>query len=553
MRATTLSMFIVKPIFLFLVLGTGLLLIIGSLQIFEDVDIMTRYILSRVQSPFYRVAYASDHSNPIEGIKSLFMNGRTHALGHASSVPVLIYHGVTEESEESSINVSRGQFKEQMFALKRAGYETITLDELYSFISNKSTVPERSFVLTFDDGRSDSFYGADPILAALGYNASMFVITEYNLVEHAGYYLSLPELERMVGTGRWEIGSHSKAGHDRYPTDREGKEGNFFGNKIWLRDKGRLETDDEFKNRIVSDLIDSREALKMELSVPVTTFAFPSGDFGQLETNFPQAKRVVLENAHNLYKMLFYQFQSKDVFTHSHPSKDEGPSFLVRRTTITSDVTGEDLVEFVRHGEHKSLPYTDNFSTNNGWIVTWGNALTTVSESTPNAPEDLRITGLESNQNAMLKLSAPPSQAGSVTVLDGTYLWKDYSVRAIAHTPVRSSIVIMARFQDNENFAECNFGNGFVHVEQMINGKKNVLQGVRSDALTIPDSPTRVEVRVSGRTIQCIMNDRVIVETPFLDTKLTHGGIGFKTWDHRPNYATLNITSLSVTPIATKN
>ena len=132
-----------------------------------------------------------------------------------------------------------------MFALKKAGWQTINMEDFYAFMQGEKQVPDKSFLLTFDDGRKDSYYPVDPILDALDYNAVMFVITKFSLEEKGGnYYLSDKELKRMYLSGRWEIQSHGKDDHDFYKINANGNEGHFLSNKLWLDNENRLETEE---------------------------------------------------------------------------------------------------------------------------------------------------------------------------------------------------------------------------------------------------------------------------------------------------------------------
>src|SRR6516162_9722007 len=99
----------------------------------------------------------------------------TGCTSQAESVPVLLYHGINDSPDGASMPEYR--FAEQMLTLRRAGYSPVRFDEFEASIKGRRTVCDKAFLLTFDDGRSDTFYGADPLLNALQWRAVMFVIT----------------------------------------------------------------------------------------------------------------------------------------------------------------------------------------------------------------------------------------------------------------------------------------------------------------------------------------------------------------------------------------
>ncbi len=170
-----------------------------------------------------------------------------------------------------------------MFTLKKNGYQTISIEDFYQFVNGTKKLPKKSFLLTFDDGRKESFYPADPVLKVLDYSAVMYVITEHvdsNSTKKSHYYLSADEIRMAMETGRWEIGSHGCHDHDPIIIDASGTKGSFMSNKKWLPELKRSETDQEFSDRILKDLIESKNDIKNLFGVDPISYAFPRGDYG---------------------------------------------------------------------------------------------------------------------------------------------------------------------------------------------------------------------------------------------------------------------------------
>ena len=104
-------------------------------------------------------------------------------------VSVLMYHDVFYKNElpKKALNdkgqivddcvVSAENFKEQMRFLKKKGYHTLSLDEFYDFVINGAKIPEKSVLITFDDGRKSNFINAYPILKENGFRAVIFLVT----------------------------------------------------------------------------------------------------------------------------------------------------------------------------------------------------------------------------------------------------------------------------------------------------------------------------------------------------------------------------------------
>ncbi len=449
--------------------------------------------------------------------------------GGARSIPILVYHGILDEPDGSTINLTEEQFKDQIFALKRRGYEAITLEELYAFGKEGAALPDRPILITFDDGRTDSFYNGDPVLAAVKYNAVMFPIGKYTRIadESGSYYLSEDEIKFMVRTGRWAMGSHSDQGHEDYPINEQGEMGHYFSNHLWKAEEHRAETPEEFSGRIIEDFKSSRSYLEDLLGVPISSFAFPFGDLGQNQKDAREKTDEIIRSASEVYNVLFYQQRPGMYFTQLIPSKDEGDLLLVRRINMNNSWSPEDLLNILEDGMAKALPYHDSFDNDNGWLRVWGEHTT---------------------ENGTLTMQASPLQTGASTVLDGSEIWEDYEVSAVLTSPAQTGVNLWVRFKDDNHNAGCNFGKNFAFVEQAWNGEKRVLKGIERENL-IPAGQFTIAARVEGRTLICSLSGEELVRSEFLEPKLDRGGIGIKIWDEALGKSAVIIEQLEVETI----
>lgn len=108
------------------------------------------------------------------------------ALMH-ECVPVLGYHGfvsqdvknsVPEFSSNECIDDLEG-FEQQMAYLYENGWHTLSADELYAWHEKEIEIPEKSCVITFDDGYYEMYYLVYPILKKYDFNAIAFVVGSY--------------------------------------------------------------------------------------------------------------------------------------------------------------------------------------------------------------------------------------------------------------------------------------------------------------------------------------------------------------------------------------
>jgi len=133
----------------------------------------------------------------------------------ARSVPVLLYHHLLPAAEHDGTNgaiVSVEDFQQQMDFLFKNGYHTVTLADLYLFIQGKKNLPERSVVITFDDGYRSNYDYAVPILRQYRFRAVQFPITSH--IEN--YHPWLPHMGwglMAAAADVFEYHSHSHALH----------------------------------------------------------------------------------------------------------------------------------------------------------------------------------------------------------------------------------------------------------------------------------------------------------------------------------------------------
>ncbi len=138
--------------------------------------------------------------------------------GFAVRVPVLMYHRVAPADQVGlslpGLVVPPDMFAAQLEALVAAGWRSITAAELAADLADGVVPPPRTFVITFDDGRSDGYTQAFPILQRLDLVATFYVIT--GRINTDSSSLSASQLRRMAAAGM-EIGSHT-VGHVRLTT-----------------------------------------------------------------------------------------------------------------------------------------------------------------------------------------------------------------------------------------------------------------------------------------------------------------------------------------------
>lgn len=110
-------------------------------------------------------------------------------LVKASSIPVLNYHFFYDKNSEvcnESICLDINDFKEELDYLNNNGYKTLTMNEFNDWMDKKIELPEKSVLLTIDDGAMGTDNYLPSILEEKKVNATLFLIsgwwplTKYN-------------------------------------------------------------------------------------------------------------------------------------------------------------------------------------------------------------------------------------------------------------------------------------------------------------------------------------------------------------------------------------
>ncbi|NUQ19667.1 MAG: polysaccharide deacetylase family protein [Gemmatimonadaceae bacterium] len=105
---------------------------------------------------------------------SFVSGGSRPALPH-----ILCYHKIERRLELGVTRVSPRRFARQMERFARDGWRCLTLDELIASARGERAVGERELAITFDDAYRGLREHAFPVLEALGFTATCFVITGF--------------------------------------------------------------------------------------------------------------------------------------------------------------------------------------------------------------------------------------------------------------------------------------------------------------------------------------------------------------------------------------
>lgn len=220
-------------------------------------------------------------------------------------IPILMYHSIeAKESnrineDEKFYNITPERFREQINYLRKNGYNTINVNELWR-IEDEQDLPRKPIILTFDDGHISHYEAVLPVLKKAGYTGIFFLISdEIGKKDRLNW-----EQARKLDTSGMDIGSHG-ANHDKI-------------NKL------------PYQNLII-ELKASKLELEDNIGHEVMAFSIPRGFYSPKISNVARGMG---------YKFVFTSFIGNSTL-YSNP-------YRMRRTVMLNRYSMEDFIAIVQ-------------------------------------------------------------------------------------------------------------------------------------------------------------------------------------------------------------
>ena len=119
-------------------------------------------------------------------------------------VPVLCYHRISD-GNKGDYTVSPATFSAHMKVLADSGYHSISPAQLYDYLVYNKTLPEKPFVVTFDDSRVEHRTIAAPVLEKYGFRGAFFIMT---ITYNKKNYMTKDQIAELAKAGH-TVGLHS--------------------------------------------------------------------------------------------------------------------------------------------------------------------------------------------------------------------------------------------------------------------------------------------------------------------------------------------------------
>jgi len=174
---------------------------------------------------------------------------------------ILMYHNIDNPPKGARIPnlyVTPGMFRFQMWYLRMAGFQVLSVQDLVASVERGETRHNRA-AITFDDGYMDFYKNAYPVLNRYGYPSTVFIVSELvgkdNAWDSRNENIAKPLMDWKtiieINSNGVQIGSHTKTHPEltRIPPDQQ-----------------------------IMEIAGSKKDLEERLNHPIETFCYPGGD-----------------------------------------------------------------------------------------------------------------------------------------------------------------------------------------------------------------------------------------------------------------------------------
>ncbi|WP_170065218.1 polysaccharide deacetylase family protein [Methylovulum psychrotolerans] len=405
-------------------------------------------------------------------------------------------------SATHELAIAASAFEQQLIALKQAGHSSVRLEQIKPWLqSDTLPLPARPILLTFEEANRETMEIADPLLAALGMTALVFVDVD-QLNQGNIQLVSWHQLEQLVNSGRWEIGISGCSGQDNPELTSQAA--------------------------LAHKLTQQRELLEHRLKVPVSAANCPrrwTSDHDNSEEVWQQALSIAYLPMGFVAAPFGANYWSD-------------PEFGFRRIRVSRTWNPQDLLAQINTHTPRRQAFTDTFQANSSaseWMVDSG---------------DIAVT------DGNLQLFNKAGEQGALMTLGGTEKWQDADVEVRLKGQPEGQFWIALRYRTGQPFVRLGLAKG-----QVILQKYDGIDAFKQ--LASRESPTgdiTLRLHVVGFHALAYLNGEALLSRPTeLPEAADHGAFALAVWNEQTGdgqvasgNALVNLQQITATPLFLK-
>jgi len=188
-------------------------------------------------------------------------------------IPILCYHNLNP-TKPGSMNMTPKKFESQIKWIKDNGFNVIPLQNAVEYLQgNRSSLPNKSVVITVDDGWKSAYTYLAPIIKKYNIPVTLFIYPQ--TISEGKNAMTWDELRELHQTGLFDIQGHTYS-HPNFKHEKRGR------------------SVISYDNFVKRELVDSKKILEDKLNKQVTLLAWPFGIYDKdLEQKAKQAGYVM--------------------------------------------------------------------------------------------------------------------------------------------------------------------------------------------------------------------------------------------------------------------
>lgn len=189
----------------------------------------------------------------------------------------LMYHQVLkDESRAGKYIITPNELESDLAYLSENGYVSVLPSQLVKIREQGGRLPEKTVVITFDDGYETGLYYVLPLLKKYGMKAVINVVgsytDEYSRIneegKHLSAYLTWNEIKKLSDSGYVEIGNHTYDMHS-YNGERNGCA------------RKENESDEQYRTVLYENVTRLSDKLQQVTGKRPVAFAYPFGSLSE--------------------------------------------------------------------------------------------------------------------------------------------------------------------------------------------------------------------------------------------------------------------------------
>lgn len=203
----------------------------------------------------------------------------------------IAYHEIGEDGRGRHYSISESELVQHLSFLRHDGWHFARTDELLAARDGRRPLPEKSVLLSFDDGYDDYYTRVFPLLRAFRAPGVFALVTAWMETPAAGTFdyggqatprsalMSWAQAREMQASGFCEFASHTHDLHHGVPANPQGNVQPALVTRIWDARGGTYETDAAWTRRIESDLARASGIIGSRLGRRPRVMVWPYGRY----------------------------------------------------------------------------------------------------------------------------------------------------------------------------------------------------------------------------------------------------------------------------------